>query len=50
MANYHVHVEGMVSRIITVEAENQEEANELAKEEFISLTGADNADVDESNE
>ena len=34
MADYDVHVEGMVSRIITVEAKNQEEANELAKEEF----------------
>ena len=40
MTTYNISVEGMVQRTITVQAQDQDEANTLAKEEFVSLVGA----------
>ena len=40
MTTYNISVEGMVQRTITVQAQAQDEANTLAKEEFVSLVGA----------
>ena len=49
MKTYNISVEGMVQRTITVQAQDQDEANTLAKEEFLSLVGAHQAYVEGEN-
>ena len=50
MKTYYVTVEGLVSRVICVDATNVAEAMEHAKADFISALGADNAVVVTANE
>ena len=45
MRTYEVTVEGLVSRLIIVEAENGAEAWHQAKAEFAALTGAERESV-----
>ena len=45
MRTYEVTVEGVVSRVIIVEAENGAEAWHEAKAEFASLTGAERESI-----
>ena len=40
MPTYHVTVEGMVSRVICVDAENEDDAMTYAKADFKSAVGA----------
>lgn len=42
---YQVTVEGVVCRIITVQAVNATDAQNYAKEQFRAVLGADNAEV-----
>jgi hypothetical protein len=44
---YEVNVEGLVKRRIIVEADSQSEADDLAKEEFCLLVGADSSQIEE---
>jgi hypothetical protein len=50
MKNYYVTVEGLVSRVMCVEADNVAKAMECAKADFKSAVGADNAVVVAANE
>ena len=50
MATYYVTVEGLVSRVICVDADNVAEAMKWAKVDFKSAVGADNAVVVTVNE
>ena len=50
MKTYYVTVEGVVSRVIRVDADNVAEAMKYAKSEFIGALGADNAVVVAANE
>ena len=50
MATYYVTVEGVVSRVICVDADNVAEAMKWAKADFKSALGADNAVVVTANE
>ena len=50
MKTYYITVEGVVSRIICVDAANEAEAMKWAKADFISALGADNAVVVTANE
>ncbi len=43
--SFQVEVEGMVTRLITVEAGDIEEANTLAMEEFEALVGAEYSSI-----
>lgn len=45
MRTYEITVEGLVSRLIIVEAENGAEALQNAKAEFAALTGAERESV-----
>lgn len=45
MRTYEITVEGVVSRLIVVEAENAVDALQDAKAEFVSLTGAERESV-----
>jgi len=47
MNTYEVNVEGLVQRTIFVEAESQSEADDLAKEEFCSMVGAESSQIQE---
>ena len=50
MSTYYVTVEGLVSRVICVDADNVAEAMKYAKADFRSALGADNAVVVAANE
>jgi hypothetical protein len=50
MKTYYVTVEGVVSRVICVDADNVAEAMKYAKVDFINALGADNAVVVAANE
>ena len=50
MKTYYVTVEGLVSRVICVDANNVAKAMEWAKADFKSAVGADNAVVVAANE
>jgi hypothetical protein len=50
MKTYYVTVEGLVSRVICVDADNVADAMKWAKADFISAVGADNAVVVAANE
>ena len=50
MKTYYVTVEGLVSRVICVDASNVAEAMKHAKADFKSALGADNAVVVAANE
>jgi hypothetical protein len=50
MKTYYVTVEGLVSRVICVDADNVAKAMEWAKADFKSAVGADNAVVVAANE
>lgn len=50
MKTYYVTVEGLVSRVERVEANNIADAMDAAKREFIAKVGADNAQIIEVNE
>tara|TARA_B110000908_G_C10135973_1_gene394480 strand:- start:48 stop:296 length:249 start_codon:yes stop_codon:yes gene_type:complete len=45
LTTFQVEVEGMVTRIITVQARNIEEADTLAMEEFEALVGAEYSSI-----
>ena len=48
MKAYTVMVEGLVKRYISVQADTQAEAKELATEEFCALLGAERYLIDQS--
>jgi hypothetical protein len=50
MKTYYVTVEGLVSRVICVDANNVTDAMRWAKTDFKSAVGADNAVVVAANE
>ena len=50
MKTYYVTVEGLVSRVICVDADNVADAMKWAKADFISAVGADDAVVVAANE
>jgi hypothetical protein len=50
MKTYYVTVEGVVSRVICVDADNVADAMKWAKADFVSAVGADNAVVVAANE
>ena len=50
MKTYYVTVEGIVDRVVRVEAANVADAMQEAKEEFINLVGAAVAQVVKVNE
>jgi hypothetical protein len=50
MRSYYVTVEGLVSRVIRVDADNMADAMKWAKTDFKSALGADNAVVVAVNE
>tara|TARA_R110000787_G_scaffold4066_1_gene15806 strand:+ start:3422 stop:3583 length:162 start_codon:yes stop_codon:yes gene_type:complete len=50
MRTYYVTVEGLVERVIRVDAENVAEAMKYAKVDFKSTMGANNAVVVTANE
>jgi hypothetical protein len=50
MKTYYITVEGIVSRVIRLEAKNVADAMADAKQEFTNLLGADSAQVITINE
>lgn len=50
MKTYYITVEGMVSRVICVDAANEAEAIKWAEADFKSALGADNAVAVTANE
>ena len=47
MKTYEVMVEGSVTRFISVQADSQSEAEDLAAEEFCALVGAEQDDIEQ---
>ena len=48
MKTYKVMVEGLVKRFISVEADNQSEAEDIAVDEFCALLGAERYLINQS--